>query len=531
MKYSRSFIFSVVSVLIALVLLGPVNLACTVEGQSSSRGVLNLWDTGPITLDPAVSSELTSHNYVMQVFSGLITLDENLEPAPDIAQRWDISEDGRTYTFYLRDNVAFHDGTPVTAYEVQYSWERACNPATGSQTASTYLGDIVGVSDMLNGSATEISGLEVLDDYTLSVTIDAPKAYFLSKLSYPTTFVVDEKNVNTGPNWWEKPNGSGPYMLTRWERDNILVLEANDRFSRQPPLIAELDFHLLAGQPISLYEMNEIDVAPVYEYYIERATDPDGPFHDQLSVFPELSLYYIGFNNNQRPFDDPDIRKAFCLAVNKEKIISIIQKGMVTKANGILPPGLPGYNDQLDGLDYDPDQARRLIETSTYQSSENLPPITITTSGWGGNISPGLGAIIQEWRDTLDVEVAVRQLEPEIFLYHLNEEADEMFMLGWVADYPDPQNFLGNLFASNSPYNSGDYSSPAVDSLLKEAAVEQDHATRMNMYQEIEKAVLNDAACLPLWFSTNYILAKPYVKNYSLNAMGIPDYSKAYIER
>jgi oligopeptide transport system substrate-binding protein len=401
---------------------------------------------------------------------------------------------------------------------------------TGSNTAATYLGDITGVDEVLNGITKEISGLSVINDYTLQVTIDAPKAYFLAKLTYPTTFVVDQENVTSGQNWWQKPNGSGPYKLKQWQKDDILVMEANTRFHRQSPRIAELRFHLLAGLPVSLYEMNEIDIAPVYEYDIERATDPAGPFHDQLSVFPELSLYYIGFNTVKPPFDDPLIRKAFCLAVNKEKIISVIQKNMVTRADGILPPGIPGYNDRLAGLDYNPDEANRLIANSKYGSIENLPPITITTSGWGGNISASLGAVIQEWHDNLGIMVTVKQLEPEIFLYHLSEEADAMFMLGWVADYPDPQNFLENLFLSDSAYNTGKYSNQAVDTLLQNAGMQTDHTTRMSMYQDIEEIVLNEAACLPLWFSTNYVLVKPYVKNFSLNAMGIANFSTAYIE-
>ena len=531
LKHHRGIIYSILPVILIILLLCPASLACLSDVQSFSEEVLNLWDTGPITLDPAVSSELSSHNYIMQIFSGLVRLDNDLEPSPDIARNWDISNDGRTYTFYLNENVKFHDGSPITAREIQYSWERACNPSTGSQTAGTYLGDIVGVTEVLEGKTDQISGLEIIDDYTLSVTIDAPKAYFLAKLSYPTTFVVDRKNVSKGQTWWEKPNGSGPYKLKQWERDNTLILEANKDFYRQIPHISEIHFHLLAGQPISLYEMNEIDVAPVYEYNIERASDPGGPFHDQLAVFPELSLYYIGFNTKNPPFDDPDIRKAFCLAVNKQKIISVIQKEMVTKANGILPPGLPGYNEGLAGLDYDPDQAHQLIADSTYGSVDSLPPMTITTSGWGGNISASLGAIIQEWHTNLGIEVTVKQLEPEIFLYHLREEADEMFMLGWVADYPDPQNFLENLFQTNSSYNTGDYSNPVVDNLLKAAAIEPDYKTRMNKYQEIEEIVLDDAACLPLWFSVNYMLVKPYVKNFSMNAMGIANYSEAYIER
>ncbi|MEJ2047497.1 MAG: ABC transporter substrate-binding protein, partial [Dehalococcoidia bacterium] len=174
------------------------------------EGVLNLYGIDPHTLDPGVAGEATSHEYIMQIFSGLVRLDDNLEPVGDIAEKWDLSEDGRTYTFYLRKDVRFHDGRGVKAEDFKYSWERACAPATGSKTAPAYLGDIVGVDAVLRGEATEISGVRVIGDYTLEVTIDAPKSYFLYKMTYPTAFVVDRNNVSSGGEWWRQPNGTGP---------------------------------------------------------------------------------------------------------------------------------------------------------------------------------------------------------------------------------------------------------------------------------------------------------------------------------
>ena len=494
------------------------------------QGVLNLWDTGPITLDPAISSELTSHAYVMQISSGLICLDNELKPAPDIAESWQRSSDGKTYTFHLRKGTTFHDGKEVTAQDFKYSWERACNPATGSQTAATYLGDIIGTSNVLEGKATEISGVKVVDNYTLEVTIDAPKAYFLAKLAYPTAFVVDKTNVESGKEWWHKPNGTGPFKLKEWRQGELLVLESNDHYYRQPTKINQVVFHLLAGMPMAMYETNQIDVAPVHEYYVDRARDQNGPFYKELKVFPELSLFYVGFNTQKPPFDDVNIRRAFCHTVNRERIIEIILKGMMSKADNILPPNMPGYNENLRGLSYDTTRAKSFITNSKYGTAANLPPITLTTSGWGGNIPEYLGAIIQDWQQNLGVEIAVRQLEPEVFSYYIMEEADNMFISGWIADYPDPQNFLDILFHTGAEYNTGNYSNPDLDNLLKQAAVESDNTARLALYQQAEQLLLDEAACLPLWFGTNYVLVKPYVKNYEINAMGIPTLSKVSIE-
>jgi oligopeptide transport system substrate-binding protein len=191
---------------------------------------------------------------------------------------------------------------------------------------------------------------------------------------------------------------------------------------------------------------------------------------------------------------------------------------------------MPGFNQSLAGLKYDVTKAKELIATSKYGDVSRLPPITITTSGWGGLISSELEAIIEEWRRNLGVEVKVRQLEPERLLYYLKEEKDEMFNIGWIADYPHPQDFLEILFASGSDNNYGEYRNPEVDALLQKASAELDSNQSLAIYQQAEQKLVEDAACLPLWFGKNYILVKPYVKGYKLNAMGLARLNAVSIE-
>ncbi|MBE9513988.1 MAG: peptide ABC transporter substrate-binding protein [Chloroflexi bacterium] len=518
--------------LLACILLLLPSAACQfTELSSSAGGVLNLWDTGPMTLDPAISSEMRSHTYVMQIFSGLVRLDEGLEVVPDIAESWERSEDGKSYTFSLRRGVKFHDGRELKAADFKYSWERACAPATGSQTAATYLGDIIGAEDVLAGGAGEISGVKVVDDYTLQVTVDAPKAYFLCKLTYPTAFVVDRANVESGEDWWYQPNGTGPFKMVEWRRGQLLVLERNQLYYGEPTGVDRVIFHLLAGAPMAMYETGEIDVVPVSGTYIDLVRDETSPFHRHLAITPELSLYYIGFDTTAAPFDDADVRRAFCHAVDKKRVVDLTFRGMVTAAEGILPPGMPGFDPGLEGLDYDVAKARDLIAASRYGDVSNLPPITITISGYGNNIPDYLGAVIQQWRQNLGVEVVVRQLEPENFLYNLKEERDQMFVCGWVADYPDPHNFLDNLFHTGSENNVVGYDDAGLDSLLDQASIEQDNDARLAMYRQAEQQLVNEAPCLPLCFGTSYVLVRPYVKGYELSPLGIPDLSRVYVER
>ena len=482
--------------------------------------VLNLYGIDPYTLDPALAGDATSNEYILQLFSSLVRLDDNLEPVPDIAQSYQISEDGRVYTFRLREDVYFHDGRQVKAQDFKYSWERACDPATGSQTAATYLGDIVGVKDVLAGESEEISGVEVIDDYILKVTIDEPESYFLYKMTYVTSFVVDKDNVAAGAEWWRQPNGTGPFKLWQWQEGSLFVLQKNELYYGEKAKLDFVVFNLWAGIPMDLYETGKIDVATVGLPYIDKVTDEAGDFYQDLAVVPELSLIYIGFNCTEPPFDNAGIRRAFSMAIDKDKLVSLVFQDTVTRADGILPLGMPGYNDELSGISCDVEGAKALIAASEYGDVSNLPTITVTTGGWGGLAASELEAIISEWRVNLGVEVEVRQLEPEEFLYSIMEEKDEMFYWGWGADYPHPQNFLEVLFYSGSEGNCGEYSNPEVDALLRMAGTEQDEGLSLELYQQAEQKLVDDAACIPLWFGENYVLVKPYVSGYNMNLLG-----------
>jgi oligopeptide transport system substrate-binding protein len=483
-------------------------------------GVLSLYGTDPTTLDPAVSAEATSIEYILQIFGGLVTLDKDLAPVADIARTWDLSPDGKTYTFHLRDDVRFQGGRSVKAQDFKYSWERASNPATGSSTAATYLGDIVGVKEMLAGRAQDLSGVKAIDDATLQVTITAPKSYFLFKLTYPVAFVVDRENVQGGREWWRKPNGTGPFRVKEWTAGSQFVLERNGLFYGTKADLDSVVFHLLSGLPMNLYETGDIDVASVGMPYVDRVTDPSGPFFSELVVVPELSFYYVGYNAARPPFDDAGIRRAFAMALDKDTLVSLVFQGTVAKASGIVPPGIEGFNDTLTGIGYDPVRARELIKQSKYGDVSKLPPITLTTGGEGGAVSGWLQAAVYQWRENLGVDVKIRQLAPERFFYALKEEKDEMFDLGWIADYPHQQDFLEVLFRGGSDINYGEYRNAEVDALLDKAGVEPDKNRSMSLYRQAEQKLIEDAACLPLWFGRNYLLVKPYVKNYRVSPLG-----------
>lgn len=531
MKKTLYILFSIM--LLASLLLGGCELA---PGQAPAppapapTAVLNLYGIDPNTLDPAISGEATSHQFILQIFSGLVKLDDNLEPSPDIAEGWQISNGGRTYTFKLRRDARFQDGRQVKAADFKYTWERACDPATRSITASTYLGDIVGAKEMLSGRSKELSGVRVIDDFTLEVTIDAPKSYFLSKVSYPTFFVVDKNNVASGKDWWRKPNGTGAFKFGSWTQNKEFVLLRNDLYYGEMAKVGSVVFQLYAGRPMDLYETGKIDVAGVSLGYIDKAMDKAGPFFKDMTVSPELSFAYVGFNTSKPPFDDANIRRAFSYAIDKDKLVNLVYKNTVKRADGILPPGIPGYNKNLAGLGFDVNKAKELIKASRYGDVSRLPPITLNTSGWGGSVSNTIQALVYQWRQNLGVEVKVRQMEPEVFFYKLKQEKDEMFETGWVADYPHPQDFLDILFHSDSESNYGEYSNSQVDAMLDAANIEPDKAKGLTMYAQVEEKLVQDAALLPISFGENFTLVKPYVKGYKLNPLGYAMLNRVSVE-
>jgi oligopeptide transport system substrate-binding protein len=480
----------------------------------SRQNALFRWGSQPHTIDPALTHG-GAGGWIGAIFSGLVTLDENLQVVPDLAESWEIGEDGTVYTFYLRRNATFHDGKPVTAHDVKFSWERAADPDTESDTVGTYLGDIVGLKAKSRGEADEISGVEVVDDYTLRVTIDAPKVYFLAKLTYPTSFVVDEENVQD-ENWEHHPNGTGPFRLLTWEDDRLFILERNEDFYLEPAKLEHIVYMLYAGVPMWMYENDEIDLTGVGTSNIERVTDPANPLNADLYIVPALCTSRLIFDVTMPPFDEPLVRQAFAYAIDRQKLSEVVLKGMDKPAYTILPPGMPGYSEDITAPKFNPDRAQEFLVASSYGSADALPEITLTISGRGGGLSGYYSALIDMWRTHLGVEVIVEQLEPTSYVYEVREHHGQIMSLGWCADYPDPENFLDVLYHSEGQQNVGHYSNPEVDEFLKQARTETDIEARMALYHQIEQMIVDDTPDILLDHGQDYFLLKPYVKNYPL---------------
>ena len=501
------------------------------NGGERSEGELRLSGFEPITLDPHLTQDAGSAVYIVEIFGGLVTLDPDLNLQADLAAELPTEENGLkvvnddgtvTYTFNIREEATFHDRRPVTADDVKYSIERAADPETLSLVADFFLGDIVGVDEKLAGEVDEVSGVQVVDSKTVEITIERDVPSFLHKLTYPTAFVVDQRQIEADPrNWTRNPNGTGPFMLDEWRFGEVIVLEANERYHLGAPKVQTVRY-LLAGGGLTLYQAGDVDVSGVGIDDIESVQDPANELNAEYHTGSRMSVDYIGFNTDAPPFDDPLVREAFARAIDKEQIARVILKDAIPVANSILMPGLDAYTEENQAPTFDPELAQQLLEDSTYGGADGLPPITLGESGTGATSGPAVQAIIEMWRENLGVDVQIQQADTAQFFQDVEDGRYQMFVLGWIMDYPDPENILNIHFESDAPNNNTGYSNPQVDQLLEDAIQETDPQRRIELYQQAEQLILNDVPWFPLFFDRFHVLIKPYVNNYLIPPLIVP---------
>jgi oligopeptide transport system substrate-binding protein len=343
---------------------------------------------------------------------------------------------------------------------------------------------------------------------------------------------VDQKAVSQGGEWWRTPkNGTGPFQLGKWTASQSLSLERNPLYYAEKTSLNSVQYAYYAGLSMDLYETGAIDVTGVSADYIDAVEDQNGPFYKNLHISTDLSVSYIGFNCSQPPFDDPLVRKAFSQAIDKDKIIRLIYRSMEKKSEGLLPPGMPGYNSSVKGPDFDPAAARAAIQASRYGDVSKLPAITFTVNGYGGNVGLLVQSLVYQWQQNLGVNVRIRQLDSDRYFYNTRSEIDQMYLMSWIADYPHPQDFLDVLFSSNTDYNYGGYSNAAFDKLIKQANLAKNDSDSLPLYQQAEKILVDDTACIPLTFGMNYYLVKDYVKNYTVSPLGFAQLQSVSISR
>jgi oligopeptide transport system substrate-binding protein len=319
--------------------------------------------------------------------------------------------------------------------------------------------------------------------------------------------------------------------MREWSLGEQITLEANDRYHLGKPSVKTVTFLLAGGSVLTMYENNEIDVAGVSVTDIDRVQDPTSNLHGEYVTGDTMSISYIGFSTQTEPFNDPKVRQAFAHAIDREKIAKVVLKAMLPVAQGVMMPGLPGYNPQSKALAFDPELARQLLKESKYGGPDGLPTVTLTEAGGGANVGFDTQAMVEMWKQNLGVDVQIEQTETATFYDDLDAGRLQMWAMGWIMDYPDPENILDVHFYSQSRPNQTRYSNPALDALLEQARTEQDVNRRLSLYQQAEQIVIEDAVWVPLYNGRDHALVKPYVKGFDFPPMVIPHLRYVTIEQ
>jgi ABC-type transport system substrate-binding protein len=488
----------------------------------------------PTTLDPAQVQDGPTIELMMQIYDGLVQWNVKNELVPALAEKWDISEGGRTYTFHLRDGVKFHNGRALTAEDVVYSITRSLSPKVASPIAEVYLGDIVGAKAFRKGTSSTLEGVSAPDPKTVKIRIDVPKAYFLAKLTYPTAYAVCKEAIEkTGGKVDETSMiGTGPFKLTEYRRGDRLILDANPDYFEGAPKLARVERRVLLdnGSRRDKFEAGELDIADI-SMATYHADKDNAELQSQLHQFPRPSVYYMALNQKAFPaFKNPKVRQAFAMAVDRQQIVDSVHEGVPQPAHGIVPAGVPGHDPSFRGFPYDPDRARKLLAEAGYPGGQGFPPLTLSFRASVEDIKNTATAVQDDLQKNLGIRVNLDEVEWGTFLDRRTKGTMPFYFLRWAADYLDPQNFLSTMLRTGSPENTLGYSNPEFDRLCDAADVMQDHKKRMATYHKAEAIAVNDAPWIPIYFQKDVELWNPKLRGVEDSLMGHLPHKRTYFE-
>lgn len=494
--------------------------------SSAKSGVLRYpLPTNPTSLDPAKVQDGDTIDVVQQVFEGLVKWGENNKVQPNLAQSWTISEDGKVYTFKLKKGVKFSNGRQMKAEDFKWSIERACNPQYTSPTAGTYLADIVGVKERLAGKADEVSGVKVVDDETITITIDKPRPYFLGKLTYSCAYVLAKEALADPLKDVSKPAemiGTGPFIFEKIVPEQLVVLKANKEYHSGSPKLDYIERPVIkdAQSRLNKYKAGELDIIQLERQDIP-AIEKDDKLKAEMKLFDRPSMYYVGLNTNEVPaLKDRRVRQAIAMAIDRDQIVKTILGGLNRKADSILPPNIIGFREKTAALPFDVERAKALLSEAGFPGGKGFPEIEFNYRDGRPDIEIVAQAVQQQLQQNLGITLKPRKMEWAAYLSKHNSKKMPAFHMRWAADYLDPENFLSTLLASYGNENKVNYANPQYDALCSEADGILDEARRLKLYAEAEDIVLQDAPFVPIYYQKDVELISSRVSGLRESAFG-----------
>lgn len=486
------------------------------NGEPKYGGIFRSYlDSNFNTLDPAFATADRDGRMVALLYDSLIRYDTEGKIIPSLSKSWETPDD-TTLIFHLVDNAKFHNGNPFTAKDVKYSFERVLDPDVASPRTWVFE-KVKGAKDFMEGKADTVEGIEVVDDYTVKITLEQPFAPFLSMLGMPAAHIVDKNEIEKYDNQKDyalNPVGTGPFKFVEFVADSKFDLEVNEDYFSGRPYIDGINYRIIKDTSTSVaeFEAGNLDELEIPAADIDRFQN-NADYVPYIVKNNTLWNYYIGLTSNKKPFDDVKVRKAFCHAIDREAILNTVLRNKSVLSNGPIPPGLDGYRDDLNPYPYDPEKAKELLAEAGY-SKDNPCSFEFLYADSKANVA--LIEPIQAMLNQVGFDVKLGSMEWNAYKAEVRAGKAQAFYLSWGADYPDAENYLYPLFHSSMSGGGGNetrYNNPEFDKTIEQAQITSDYDERIKLYQKAEDIVLEDAPRLWVYLSINWTAYRPEVKD------------------
>jgi|SaaInl5LU_22_DNA_1037371.scaffolds.fasta_scaffold25909_1 oligopeptide transport system substrate-binding protein len=509
--------------------------------QGTREGVLHFGNGTEIQgLDPHIVTGVPEHHVLTALFEGLVLKNPyTLEIEPGVAESWDISEDGRIYTFKLRQDAYWSNGDQITSEDFLWSWQRAITPELGSQYNYMYF-PIVNAEAFATGEISDFGqvGAKALDPFTFEVTLNEPTPYILQIFDHYSTFPVHRATIEAF--------GSSTDQLSQWARVGNIVTNGAFELTEW-----EINSHVRVEKRASYWDADVVKLNAIVFYPTENITTEermfrDGQLHrtedvpvDKVSVYTEENpevfknelyngSYYYNVNTTREPFDDVRVRRALALSVDRDLISSSIMQGASDPSISVVPPGSPGYSSPVL-IGYDPDLARQLLAEAGFPNGEGFPAFDILYNTHESHRKIAV-AIQQMWNKELNIPVTISNQEWKVYLDTMAELNFDLSRQGWIGDYVDPYNFL-DLFITDGGNNRTGWSNLEYDQIvLRDAPAERDAEKRSELYFQAETMLLTELPVIPIYTYKTRHLVSTEVKGLPHNVMDYYNYKYVYLE-
>ncbi|MBL4752131.1 MAG: ABC transporter substrate-binding protein [Flavobacteriales bacterium] len=518
-------------------------------------------------LYPHDVTEVVSHRITNQIYEGLLKYSQkDLEIIPSIAESWEVNEDATKFTFHLRKGVKYHDdpcfdggkGREVTAEDFKKCYTLLCTSAPQNQGFWVFKNRVVGADEYYqstmdgNPLAEGVTGIKVIDKYTLQIDLEYSFSGFLQILCTAFTWVFPMEAVEKyGIEMRVHCVGTGPFKVKTIREGEAVILSRfenywdKDEWGNEIPYLDRISFSFLKEKKSELLEFKKGHLDMVFELPIEMIDEVMGEFADaidgpsfEVQVTPALALQYYGFQHQSDLFSNKLVRQAFNYAIDRESIVTYTLQGEGRPAiYGMVPPAFNNYDfENIDGYNYDPDKARLLLAEAGYPNGNNFPKLTLSLNS-GGSRNVQIAEVIQkQLKESLNIDVVPDVIPRAQHLDNLETGKTLFWRTGWIADYPDPENFLNLLYSPHIPaklsdksyINSVRYRSAEFDSLFSIALREVEEEKRLELYKQADQIAMDDAAIMPIYYSEHYRLLQLNVRNFDINPMEYRDLSRVY---